>query len=488
MIRALPWRVGAIGIVSLALHLVAVSAERAIFLNGLDFTAAGIHVVGDPRDLAGLQVDLARYAGAVALLFGLYVWILVLAGRGRLAGRAAIAALAFPVAFQLMLLPVRPYLSLDLFSYLAHGAQVVLLGSNPYATAAAELASTDYGRELISLGWRPTIPFTPYGPLWTWIEVGVVALTRDVGSGVLLLKAIAVGASLGSAAFIWAILGRVRPSMQLIATLAYLWNPLIVGELAGEGHNDAVMVMLVLASLYAAVRVRPTLTVIALGLSVAAKLLPAILAPPLAVFLLREPHDRASRARGMIAGLAISVGFIALLFAPYWVGAGTFAGVGAVVEAGSAFASTRWALGELVGPAADTAVQVLLALAFVVVTAVVSARVRDATDMLRACAWIALAYVLVATQYYWPWHAALPVALMALSPRGPFLWMIVALALGSRLAAPLDDMFANRFISLNAEATLTYVLGMGLPLLLLLALTLLDRRHAAVTASRVGRT
>jgi alpha-1,6-mannosyltransferase len=470
--------VAGIGLATLALHAVIVSAERAIFLNGLDFTAAGVHVTGDPRDLTRLQVDLGAYGVATVVLFGLYVWILVLAFRGRLAGRSRIAALVFPVAFHLALLPGRPYLSLDLFTYLAQGAQVVVLGSNPYATPAVELAATDYGRELVSLGWRPTIPVTPYGPLWTLIEVGVVALTRDVGSGVLLMKAIAVGASLGSAAFIWAILGRLRPSAQLTGTLAYLWNPLVVGELAGEGHNDAVMILLVLAALHAAVRVRSTSTVVMLGLAVAAKFLPVIFAPPIAALLWRQSARRASHVRGAVTGLAAAVVISALLFAPFWVGRETFAGIAAGAETGAAFASTRWALLELAGPAADVPAQIFVALILVAAAIVVSARVRDPSDMLRACAWIALAYVLVASPYYWPWHATLPVALMALSPRGPFLWTIVALAAGSRLAAPLDDMFVNGFISLRSAAALTYVLGIGLPLLLVCATALLATREA----------
>ncbi|MGH2450083.1 MAG: hypothetical protein ACRDGE_02195 [Candidatus Limnocylindria bacterium] len=474
--------VAAIGIVSLALHAVAVSAERAIFLNGLDFTAAGVHVAGDPRDLTRLLIDVASYGAAVLLLFGMYAWILVLAGSGRLTGRARLTALVVPVALHVGLLSVRPYLSLDLFTYLAHGAQVVLLGVNPYTTPASDLAATSYGRELMALGWRPTIPVTPYGPLWTAIEVAVVTSARDVTSGVVLMKAVAVCASLGSAALIWAILGRVRPSARLTGTLAYLWNPMIIGELAGEGHNDAVMILLVLAALYAAVHVRWTSTIVMLGLAVAAKFLPAIFAPPLAALLWRQSGRRAARLRGAVVGLAAASGITTLLFAPFWVGAGTFAGIGAGVETGTAFASTRWALLELAGPAADAPVRIVVTLVFLGVTAVAAARVRDATGMLVSCAWIALAYVLVATPYYWPWHAALPVALMALSPGGVFRWMIVALAAGSRLAAPLDDMFANGFIPLRAEAALTYVLAIGIPLLVLSAVALRGLRSTTSAA------
>lgn len=460
---------------SLALHLVVVSAARAIFMNGLDVTASGVHLTGDPRDLARLLVDLGRYVGATAALFGLYVWLLILVGRGHITGRLRLVALAFPVVFHLALLPGRPYFSLDLFTYLAHGAQVVLLGANPYAVPASGIAATPYGMELISHGWRPTIPLTPYGPLWTWIEVAVVAATREVEGGIVLMKVVVASASLGSAALIWSILGRVRPSAQLSGTLAYLWNPLILGELAGEGHNDAVMILLTLASLYAAVRASWTRSALALGLAVAAKFLPAILTPPMAMLVWSAQGDRAARTRRAVTGLVMALAVAVLLFAPYWSGLDTFAGIGAAADSGIAFASTRWALLQLAGPSADAAVRAVLTLAFLAVVVLVSVRVRDAQSALRACAWIALAYVLVATPYFWPWHAALPIALMALRPDG-FRLTLVTLGAGSRLAAPLDDMFANGFIPLRAEATMTFILAIGLPLLVLAVAALRNRQ------------
>src|ERR671934_246259 len=57
-----------------------------------------------------------------------------------------------------------------------------------------------------------------------------------------LSRLVVVAASLGSALLIWKILGDVRPGHQFVGTLAYLWNPLIVVEVATEGHNDSLVV------------------------------------------------------------------------------------------------------------------------------------------------------------------------------------------------------------------------------------------------------
>lgn len=442
--------IAAIGLAWLGLSAWVVIAERAIFEG--------------PLDLA----DLAAYEVATLALIGLYVWVLVLASRGRLSGRSRTLAVAFPVAFHLLLLPVRPYLSLDLFTYIAHGAQAVLLGTSPYAAAAGDVASTPLGLDLVAAGWRSTVPVTPYGPLWTAVEIGAVSLVRDAAGAMLVLKAVVVAASLGSAALIWAILGRVRPADQLLGTLAYLWSPLIVFELAGEGHNDAVMTLFVLAALYAAVLSQRGQALVAMALAALAKILPLVFAPALAAWLWRDPRERAARLRGVAAGLAVAALVTVALLAPFWIGTATFSGVGASVETGRHFASLRQALtGLLGGLIPDVAIGAALAAIFVALALAASARVTSARSLLTACAWISLAYVLVASPYFWPWHAALPIALMALAPEGAFRWGLVALAAGARMVAPLDDIFAHGFISLTNARTLTFWIAIAMPLLAL---------------------
>ena len=77
----------------------------------------------------------------------------------------------------------------------------------------------------------------------------------------------------------------------------------------------------------------------------------------------------------------------------------------------------------------------------------------------------------MASPYIWPWHAALPVALMCLSPRVPFLITIFVLSLCARLVAPLNDLFLNGFIPFRLSAAVTTLVLIGIPLLLLAVLS-----------------
>lgn len=77
---------------------------------------------------------------------------------------------------------------------------------------------------------------------------GVVRSIRDVPLA-MLLKAIVVAVNTGAAMLLWRILGYVRPADQLFGTLVYLWNRVVLMKFAAEGHNDAVMILGVLAAL-----------------------------------------------------------------------------------------------------------------------------------------------------------------------------------------------------------------------------------------------
>lgn len=479
-------QVAAIGAMSGALYLVGHWAQRAVFVNGQGASVAGEVVRGTPPDGGRLAVELGVYWGVTALLFLFYALILVLCRRGDLRdGRAATLALSFPVLFNVGLLFGRPYQSMDALTYVAHGFMSAGFGLNPYGTAAAEVAYRDgtagLARELAAYGWLPVHGPSPYGALWTWVEVFAASLTGGVGGALLLLKALVVAASLGCAVVIWKILGRVRPEDRLFGTLVYLWNPLIVVEFAGEGHNDALMILLVLVSLLFTVTARPALSVMGTAVGVLVKYLPVIFAPAQAIYLWRNRRSTGSLALSVALGLLYGLILAAALYGPFWIGAETF---GAVRQQGLPFLAPTpsgilyWLVLQVVPPeqAAATTLRILGVL-LVVFVLVVGWRARDAAGLLRACAAISLFYLLVVSAGTWPWYAALPLALTALSPRGVFLPMALVVTFTSRLVAPFSNLVNNRFAGWNDLIDVATVVSVTLPLAILLPLYVLHRRN-----------
>lgn len=113
-----------------------------------------------------------------------------------------------------------------------------------------------------------------------------------------------------------AILGRVRPADQLLGTLLYLWNPVVVVELAAEGHNDALMIVFVLLALLLAIRARPGASLVALILGALAKFIPLILVPAQMMYVWRTRHSLPRLALQLAASLFGGVIVAVLMFRP----------------------------------------------------------------------------------------------------------------------------------------------------------------------------
>lgn len=465
-----------IGLLSGACYAVVYWSQRAIFLNGLSLDLAGVALRGAPASLPRLRLEAGAYYGSTVVLFALYIWLLQRCRHGGLQDRRVrTAALLIPLVFNITLLFGRPYLSTDMHSYIAHSYLGVTPGSNPYAIPARAVATTPFAPSLARMGWRPVHGLSPYGPLWTQVELLVGRVSLDVPTARWLMKSLVVAASLASAGLIWTILGRVRPADQLLGTLLYLWNPVVVVELAAEGHNDALMIVFVLLSMLLAVHARPGASLVALLLGALAKFIPLILVPAQLVYAWRARQGLARLALQLTAGLLGGIALAALLFRPVWIGPATLDGVR---EQGrqNFLASTPVTLYMYFQrtrsePEASRLAAVIADGVFGLLVVIASLQVRDAATLLRACGRIALVFVLIASPSYWPWYVILPIALMALSPQGSFIAMSVVLAFCSRLVAPIDDMVVNGFSTWNAEVWSTTAIGLLLPLLIYLVLS-----------------
>jgi alpha-1,6-mannosyltransferase len=440
-----------IGVLSAVLYAATYWAQRSIYLNGLMFSGGGAILFGESRDQERLYLAVGVYGAATVGLFVLYAWLLRLCRNGALGTSwARRAVILFPVLFNLAFLLGRPLFSIDIWTYIAHGYLGTAGGSNPYGVRASDMIDSEFGRALVPFGWRPVHGYSPYGPLWTHIEIIAFRITQDVPTVLLLLKTVIVAASLGSGALIWRILGRVRPQDQMLGTMSYLWNPVAVVEFAGEGHNDALMIMFVLLGIYLAICSWRTWAIPALMLGVLTKFLPLILLPAQVVFLWRRRQSWTHFLLHTALGLALGIGVAVLLYSPFWIGTATFQGVRDQGRP-SFYASALVTLLEFLKRTRDETEAARLTLlilggTFALFAFLRTLLVRDEGSLLRACAWISLAYLLLATPTYWPWYVGFPLAMMALTPHGVFRWMIPIMTLSARAVAPIDDIAVNGFL------------------------------------------
>jgi alpha-1,6-mannosyltransferase len=152
---------------------------------------------------------------------------------------------AAALLWALPLLVAPPRYSQDLHAY-AGQAALVVAGRDPYAAGPGALGG------LLTSGvddvWLDAP--SPYGPVWLWLAGLVVRLTGDALTPALLgLRLLSVAGVVLTA---WA-LGRLAadPARALWLGVA---NPLVLLHLVAGGHNDALMVGLLLAGLAVARR------------------------------------------------------------------------------------------------------------------------------------------------------------------------------------------------------------------------------------------
>jgi alpha-1,6-mannosyltransferase len=409
---------------------------------------------------------LALYVLATLAVFGAYVRIVAMAASARLTDdRVRRLAVVFPVLISIALAAGRPHLSIDVFTYIAQGYQA-RMGDSPYAHPVKEVAATSVGVELARFGWIPVHGVSPYGPIWTWMEIGAGHLTTSIAGQMWLLKAVVLVFTLGCGLLVWIILGHVAPADQWLGTMVYLWNPVVLMELAGEGHNDAVPIFFLLLSLLLCIRRRAGAGLVALTVGALTKIVAPIIAPLEAVYLW---HARQDRRRllvevGFAAGCAAALAGI--VYGPLWIGAATFDGLRAHGQPAILPSTPGVLYWYLTRSHSETAsarlVSLLMMAVFAGYVAIASRRVIDARSLLRACAGAAFLYLVLAPGY-WPWYAAIPVALMALSPRGTFTWWIIAVSLCSRLAAPIDMLRLRGLMDWEAEVFIATIVGVWSP-------------------------
>jgi alpha-1,6-mannosyltransferase len=146
-----------------------------------------------------------------------------------------------------------PLASMDLYSYAAQ-AQIAKHGRDPYTFTPADLPSLNLGKFLDNVAGNWVDTPSPYGPLWVAVSRAVATLTGDHALvSVLLLRLLPFGSIVVIAYLIPGLARRFGGRGDLALWLAVA-NPLVLVHGVGGGHNDAVMVALIIGGLVVVLR------------------------------------------------------------------------------------------------------------------------------------------------------------------------------------------------------------------------------------------
>jgi hypothetical protein len=356
------------------------------------------------------EADIQTQVAGQLIGFALFLPVAFLCWRGLRAGLAGVlVVVAFAVAFNAAAFErAEPPLSTDVHRY-AWDGRVQAHGINPYRYAPDDPALAGLRDEVVYPGINLPSWQTVYPP---GAEASFVAARGVFGTGLrattwlfLLAEALAV-------ALLLLVLLRMDAPLERVALLA--WHPLVVSEIAANGHVDA-LAILAGAGLLAAWQARRfTLAGAAVGFGALVKLGPILLLPALA---------RAGGRRFVAAGF----GLLALGYVAY-AGAST-AVVGSIeryVDRQQFGGSFHWLLTQFLSPAAA---RVLLGVGLALLVAAVAMREHESVEDVARSGALVLGGLLLAVGYLQPWHALWLLPFLVVTAAPGWLWLTGTLPL-----------------------------------------------------------
>jgi alpha-1,6-mannosyltransferase len=369
---------------------------------------------GDDTSWAWLYLC-AMVAAFVAYLAGLYLLDRV----GGCLRRGAVIALACMI--QLLPLGGPVLLSTDVYTYWDYARISTEHGGNPYVDEPADYPD-DVAYPLMGSRWHETT--SVYGPGFTLASELHASVVRESADAAAWLYR-----GLAAAAMVALVLLAARLSDRPAFAAAFVgWNPLLAVHFAGGGHNDAWMMVFVLAALALAATGRSVLAGVSWALAITIKWVPLLFLP--LRFLEARRVGRQVDHWGLAAGLGVIVAIATIRYGLSWFGAaGPLASNLVDDRAKFAIPSRLASLGLPEG-----AVALAFAVAFVVAYAWL---LREAWRG-RARLALTAGLLLVCTSWLVPWYAVWAVPLAAVEEDRTA--QVLALALSAyllRVAVPI---------------------------------------------------
>jgi hypothetical protein len=402
-----PWAaIGAVAILLAAeLAIFALATERRDLLRPVVYRGPLSSWQPTPlaHHLPALSASTATLRVVFLLLLAAMVppYLLAVSRARLLSGRWVAAAV---VAGNVVAL-IGPLVVTDVYNYVDFARLAAVHHLNPYVSPPTA-APGDPFFNLVAWQWQPT----SYGPLFTIASYPLALLSPS--HAVWAYKLVTFIASLGCTALVYLCALRLgRPARA--CALAVGLNPVVLVYAAGGGHNDFLMMVLVLAGVYVMLAGRATRAVPTL---VAAAGVKAVAAPVLLFALI---HARRLRLAALAAACAVALAVLMVVaFGTHLPGLSAQARVITPLSVPDAFGraigvSARTGCTVVYDCARDWA-QIGADVALLAAMAVLAWRAWRGADWITCAGWAMVALTLTLTSVM-PWYLVWVLPLAALS-------------------------------------------------------------------------
>ncbi|MEP7137399.1 MAG: hypothetical protein ABI904_20940 [Chloroflexota bacterium] len=232
-------------------------------------------------------------------------WIIVIVGM-----------LAFIAVFLFM----APFDAADIYDNIMHGRILGVHGANPFRSVIANYPNDPfYGYA----AWK-NAP-SAYGPIWESLAGLTARLAGDgIVANVLAFKLLPGIFHLASMTLVVMYLRREAPEYALSGAYLLGWNPMLLYETWGNGHNDVAMTFWFLAAAWFVARRRYTLAVLSLLAGALIKFIPILLIPAVLLIGWRSLGSFRVRFIFLAKTAVVSLFITVAAYYPFWNGLASF--------------------------------------------------------------------------------------------------------------------------------------------------------------------
>lgn len=318
------------------------------------------------------------------------------------------------VLFTIPLLLVYPYGASDIFDNIVHGRILGIYRANPFSLAAVNFKNDPF----VAYSFWKNAP-SAYGPLW---EVMAGAAARLAGNGIVtnifVFKLLPGLFLFGSAVLVALLLQKSSPAKALAGVVLLAWNPLVLYETLGNGHNDIVMAFWILAAALALQHKRFTIAIAMLTIGGLVKYIPFLFIPIAGMIALSSLPGIKARIKFLIFTIIIILVLLTAGFLPFWIGPETLS----LARRAHLFTSSIPTIiylklipfiGESAAGNSVSAVAALITLGFTLWQAFQVRRNPNWISFLRASFYVIIFYLLVACPLFQVWYAIWPIVIAA---------------------------------------------------------------------------
>jgi len=247
--------------------------HRIIQISALGISLSGYVWLGYFTERAEFFQIFSLYS----VLFVLYVFLLY----NNKSGSSLKIVIGGAVLLRLSLLLMTPNLSDDYYRFIWDGLLTVN-GANPYLLTPAELInsqqfvpgiSAELLQHLNSADYLSAYP--PVSQFIFWLSAKVAG--ASIFGNIIVIRICILLAEFGTLILLYRLATRLKLSPGII--LIYALNPLVIMELTGNLHFEAVMIFFLLLAIYLLMNKKLLFSGISMGVAIGAKLMPIIFLP-----------------------------------------------------------------------------------------------------------------------------------------------------------------------------------------------------------------